>query len=121
MTITLVLPMPPNLANARMHWRTKHRAKVDYWATLDMWQAHKLIPPPPSQPFAKASLRSAMLLGAAMDDDNAMHRHKFALDWLKTRGYIVDDKKKCLTWEGFPSQTVKRGQPYTLTLTLTPL
>jgi len=34
--LVFVVPMPPNLANGRMHYMQKHRIKVGYWALLDM-------------------------------------------------------------------------------------
>ena len=130
--LTFTLPMPPNIANgSHGHWRARHREKVSYWADLDIvaamcrtdgW-AHATdwrIPGPPAEPFARATIASTMHLGAAMDDSNAMRRHKWVEDWLKTRGYIVDDRKKCLTWTGFPEQIVKRDGNYRLVLTLTP-
>ncbi|MDB4893127.1 MAG: hypothetical protein JWL61_4982 [Gemmatimonadetes bacterium] len=125
--LTLVLPMPDNIANgAHGHWRTKHAAKVTYWKALDAIQIHGtigpwIVPSPPRTPFAKATLSSVMHLGGAMDDSNAMRRHKWVEDWLKTRGYIVDDRKKCLTWTGFPEQIVKRDGNHRLVLTLTPI
>lgn len=118
--LTLTLPMPPNLANARMHWRAKHREKRDYWMILDSKLAWKDIPKPPRRPFPNATIASTMYLGAAMDQDNAMARHKWALDWLVSRGYIADDRKKCLTWTGFPEQVIKRDGNYRLVLTLSP-
>jgi hypothetical protein len=101
-------PMPPNLANARMHWRVKNRERQAYLGLLDGLQLAGRLPAPPAAPFARAAIRSAMVVGGAMDDDNAMARHKWALDWLKTRGYIVDDRRTCLRWEDFPAQLVKR-------------
>ena len=119
--LTLTLPMPPNIANgAHGHWQQRHQGKKRYWAVLDSLQLRGAIPPPPHRPFLKASLSSVMHLGGAMDDSNAMRRHKWVEDWLKTRGYIVDDRKKCLTWTGFPEQIVKRDGNYRLVLTLTP-
>ena len=50
-----------------------------------------------------------------------MARAKHALDWLKRRGYIVDDRRTCLTWAAVPTQEISRKKPSTLTLTLTPL
>lgn len=41
------------------------------------------------------------------------------MTWLVKRKYIVDDKAKCLTWEGFPTQTVSRKNEPSITLTLT--
>jgi hypothetical protein len=111
-----VFPMPPNLANGRMHWRVKHKAKTDYWRILDFGQ--RLFPRLPDKPFEKATISVVLRLGHAMDDDNAMARVKWALDWLVTRGYIVDDKRKNLKWEGLPEQIVKRDGCYRLEITL---
>lgn len=38
--LRLVFPMPPNIANSRMHWRVKHRAKCGYWALVDLMHGH---------------------------------------------------------------------------------
>ena len=54
-----------------------------------------------------------------MDDGNALARHKWVEDWLVTRGYIVSDRKSCLTWLGFPEQHVTRKEPPSITVTLT--
>ena len=135
--LTLTLPMPPNIANgSHGHWRARHREKVAYWDALDAvaamsrararaskvpMQRDLVIPDPPPVPYARASIRSTMYLGAAMDDSNAMRRHKWVEDWLVTRGYLADDRKKCLKWETFPEQIIKRDGNYRLVLTLTPL
>lgn len=118
MTLTLVVPMPLNLANSRMHWRKRHREKVAYWDTLDMMRVLKHLPPPPKRPLSKARITSHMVLGAPMDQDNAMSRHKWVCDWLQERGYIADDRAKCLTWTGFPEQRVSRKEPASITITL---
>lgn len=78
-------------------------------------------PWPAETPFAQISVRSCMNLGASMDDDNALARHKWVFDWMKNRAYIVDDKKKCVQWESLPEQVVKRDGNYRITLTLTPI
>lgn len=132
MTITLVVPMPPNISNgSHGHWQARHRQKRAYWTELDLiaqlYRSHILdrtrspyvIPLPPERPFPRATLTSRMYLGNAMDDSNAMRRHKWVEDWLVTRGYLVDDRKKCLTWAGFPEQIVKRDGNYRLVLTIT--
>ena len=120
--LRFVIPMPPNLANARMHWAKKHKERVAYFAKLDELQRYGLLPAPPRVPFPKATIGAVMHLGAAMDEGNAMHRaEKWPCDWLKTRGYIVDDRRSCLRWVGFPQQVVKRGAEYFLELTLTPV
>jgi len=117
--LTITFPMPLNLANARLHWRVKHNAKVAYWETLDNLQTVKRIPAPPKTPWTKVRVASVMVVGAAMDDGNAMNRHKWVEDWLVTRGYLVDDSKKHLTWDGVPTQRISRKEPASITLTLT--
>jgi hypothetical protein len=101
-------PMPENIANTPMHHMVRHRLKTAYWALCDTLQAGGILPPPPVAPWARVAVTSHMTLGNPMDDDNAMARHKPLLDWLKTRGYIVDDRRKCLTWDGLPEQRVSR-------------
>lgn len=119
--IVIRIPMPDNINSnkSRTHWRARDRLRKEYFARLDDWQGAGLIPAPPRTPFVKATIRSLMQLGNLMDDDNAVARHKVALDWLKTRGYIMDDRRKCLKWEAFPDQIVKRNGEYSITLTLT--
>jgi hypothetical protein len=120
--IRLTVPMPPLMTNRTgrqsRHWRAVERAKRRYWAALDERQNCGLIPPPLPRPLDRASLRSVMYLGAPMDDDNAVARHKWILDWLRTRGYVRDDRRKVLTWAAFPDQIIKRGQEYRIELVL---
>lgn len=121
--LTFVVPMPPRLTNRRAegnHWRVVHREKTAYWAALDALQRCGRLPPPPAAPLPQVEVSSSMVLGGAMDDDNAMIRHKWLIDWLRTRGYIVDDRKRRLTWAGFPEQRVTRREAASITLTLTP-
>jgi hypothetical protein len=111
--------MPPNLTNAkRRGWKGTHFGKKKYLAYLDDLQRYGLLPAPPAKRIEKASMSSVMKLGHAMDDDNAMARHKWPLDWLKTRGYVLDDRRACLTWKALPSQVVGRKQEYVIELTL---
>jgi hypothetical protein len=119
--IVIVAPMPEN---AQRHgksnnWRARDQIKKQYFKRLDEMQGVGLIPAPPPRPLEKATVRSIMRLGHEMDEDNALHRHKSLLDWLKTRGYIVDDRRSVLRWETLPEQVVKRDGRYSITLTLT--
>lgn len=123
--VVLAFPMPGNVTNSgagrSRHWRATHREKLAYWRQLDTLQLVGQLPPPPVEPFACVALSSVMYLGHAMDDDNAMARHKPVLDWLRRRGYVANDTKKNLRWTGLPEQRVKRGQAYRIELTITPL
>ena len=114
-------PMPANIANARMHWRVKLNAKNAFYAECDRRQLLNAIPAPRPTPFLVSTAKVTMHLGAEMDDDNAGHRCKWVWDWLKTRGYIVDDKKKNLKLAGYPEQRVKRNQNYRIEVILTEL
>ncbi len=120
MTLTFRFPLPLNLANSRMHFRVKHREKVAYWEMLDLLVLGGILPKKPKNaPWQKASIRSEMVLGAAMDDGNAMNRHKWIEDWLVKRKYLLDDRKKVLTWEAFPIQRISRKNEPSITITLT--
>ncbi|MHB1097817.1 MAG: hypothetical protein ACYC3F_16785 [Gemmatimonadaceae bacterium] len=134
MTLTFVVPMPPNVTNrtrGSTHWRRAHREKAGYWETLDTMCGPKswtvrgakgdvtyMVPSPPKQPWTFATIRSVMHLGGAMDDDNALARHKPLLDWLVKRGFLENDRKKNLAWAGFPEQVVKRDGNYRIEITL---
>jgi hypothetical protein len=121
-SITITVPLPPNLANARMHHMTKHRAMKRYFKQLDARQNGGLIPPPPAQPWPSVVITAEMRLAGRMDDENAKYRcYKWPCDWLKTRGYLVDDKQPYCTMRD-PVQVVKRlpDWQYEITLTLTP-
>lgn len=116
----IVVPMPPNLTNRRSggsHWRTIHREKKAYQATLDALLLARQIPAPPMPTPTAIRLTSTMYLGGRMDHDNAMARHKPLADWLATRGYVTNDRH--VEWTGFPTQIVKRGQDYRIELELT--
>jgi hypothetical protein len=117
--LTLTVPMPPNIANGRGHWRVKENRRRTYFDTLDYLLAAKQLPRPPAQPLARATIRAAMVLGAHMDDDNALARLKWPTDWLVRRGYVADDRRACLTWEGLPAQRVTRKEASAVTFTLT--
>lgn len=122
--IELVLPMPPNATNrasGRSHWRVIHKEKAAYLAACDALQATGQVPPPPAVPFTQAHITSVMYLGGAMDDDNALARHKSAVDWLRTRGYLATDRRTGLRWAALPDQVVKRDGNYRIHLTITPL
>jgi hypothetical protein len=87
------LPLPDNVANGRMHWRAKASRKKAYYALLDIFQGAKgMIPEPPAMPLTKPVAEITMRTARAMDHDNAHARLKWVLDWLQTRGYIVNDR-----------------------------
>jgi hypothetical protein len=85
-----LLPLPENLANARLHWRAKDEARQAYFAACDALQARGDVPAPPPVAFPKVRVGVEMIVGGAMDEDNSVARTKWCWDWLKTRGYIAN-------------------------------
>jgi hypothetical protein len=112
--------MPPPFANrsarSSTHWRVIYREKMRYLETLDLLFAAKQMPAPPALAPHRVQVTSVMYLGARMDVDNAMARHKWALDWLAKQGYVDNDKH--FEWQTFPEQIVKRGAEYRIEFTL---
>lgn len=128
--LVFVVPMPPLITNAggqrSRHWRALEREKAEYWDALDFvalgWTGGPgyRMPPVPATPLERAVVSSHMTLGGAMDDDNAIARHKWLIDWLVGAGYLASDRRTCLRWAALPTQTVTRKTPALLRLTLTP-
>jgi hypothetical protein len=117
--MTLTLPLPINLGNSRLHWRTKDRKRKEYIETCDEWQNASVIPAPPAQPPARVRLYAVITNWALMDDDNAMARVKWSVDWLVTRGYLAGDSRKHIRWVGLPDQIVNRKAAASVTFTIT--
>lgn len=100
----IVLPLPPNRANARWHWRTENKKKSDYY-----WRAlvHGICRSP-VKPYARARITATLYVWNKMDEDNLMARLKWPLDWLVLNRFITDDGPKVLKWTGLPEQVVDR-------------
>ena len=103
----LTLPLPPNRANARWHWRTEKQKKDDYYFLCEcqtVWR-HR-----PDFPLKRARIAVTLYTWSAMDLDNLMARLKWPVDWLVRRGYIADDSPDVLEWE-LPRQEIDRRRP----------
>ena len=104
----LTLPLPPNMANASVHWRTKNRQRKEYLTLCDYlrnprpkWhstRSGKLGPPP------KVQITATLYHTHKSDPDGRMARIKWPVDWLTRNGYIVDDDDEHLVWAGVPTQ-----------------
>lgn len=90
----LALPLPPNLANARMHWRAKDAARKKYFSQCNTLVQLGLLPGGDNP--ERAAVRVLVVSRNAMDYDNATARIKWALDWLRSNGYLRDDNKKAI-------------------------
>lgn len=112
-TVTLTLPMPPNIANARMHWAAKLRHKR-------AWEQRAIVGERGlrgrHRPMQRCRCTAVLVLRQRMDDDNSVARLKWVLDLLKIRGLVVDDKRPHLELTGIPEQ--RQGHPQRVILTL---
>jgi hypothetical protein len=100
------LPLPPNMANARLHWRSKDNLRRVYLSQCNDLITQHLLPRPPAVPLACARLHVTLCVKREHDHDNAVARCKFACDFLQSAGYIESDKPKFLEWAGLPKQIV---------------
>lgn len=108
----LVLPLPPNAANSRRHWRVALKDKKAYWGVLDaMWVARMIPPPTRNLLDGPARISVTYYIWNPMDDDNAMARLKPLIDWLVGAGYLPGDSRKVLKWAGIPEQVIDRKRP----------
>ena len=106
-------PLPVNLANSRLHWRTKHMAKKAWTVRTNNLLLAKLLPSRPPAPWPKAIITAHIATGNTMDFDNMVARCKWAIDWLVTSGYLVNDHPSNLRWSGMPTQEiVRKAQPF---------
>lgn len=113
------LPLPANVANLRVDWRQRNRLRQVYYADCDRLQLAGLVPPPPDAALTAVGVHAHFRVGNRMDPDNMRARCKWALDWLRTRGYIVDDKSQVVR-RFTDSQEIDRKAPG-LEITLQPL
>lgn len=87
------LPLPQQRGNSREHWAAKYKLRKAYWEKCDNSVTLKQNPQAPRLgPWLKASAEIEMRTLQVMDQDNAEARLKDLLDWLQSRGYIVNDK-----------------------------
>lgn len=117
--LTLELPLPPNMANGRGHWRAKNRERRAYLEECTNRYVCRLLPLAPNEPLHPVTISATLYLWAHMDDDNALARIKHAADFCKHVGYIVDDKRPHCRFT-IPEQVIDRANQR-LVLTLTPM
>lgn len=95
--LAITFPIPPNLANGRVHWSKKHK---DH----GIWRARALASEPwlagrrPRRPLpVLITAQTTLVLWQRMDEDNAVARLKWCFDLLVERGWLVDDDPDHLT------------------------
>lgn len=104
----LVLDLPKATGNARMHWRTRYYTRTRFWEAQDNRQRLGLIEPPPNRPMGSVTVLAHFLVSKPNDPDNLTARLKDVMDWLKTRGYIVDDGPSVVKALTVTQETVPR-------------
>lgn len=106
----LVLPLPPNRANAREHWRVTHNKRAAYYAAAQarVWQQTNAVSRGQFQPDAMVRVTATLYVWGRMDDDNAVARLKWALDLLRLMHIIRDDKRPWCRLSGIPEQRIDR-------------
>ncbi|MGA7270148.1 MAG: hypothetical protein WB239_03665 [Acidimicrobiia bacterium] len=115
----LTLPLPPNLLNARMHWRTRHAKTEAYYQQCTLWAVAGKCPRAPLQMPEKAEVRATVYLWSLMDEDGLTGRLKWPIDWMVYQGYLTDDKPKNMSLAK-PAQYIDRKNPR-VELTVTPI
>jgi hypothetical protein len=112
--LVFTLPLPVNLANTSFgHWAMKHRKRKEYWEALDVGVLFK--------PFPRARLDVVMYHTHDTDRDNREARLKWVLDWLTSRGYLVDDADAHLERGEIAVHRCRTIPERRLVLTLTPI
>lgn len=91
----LILPLPPNRANARWHWRQELRLKNDYYLRC------RAAAPPPRDTIEHCRIHATFFLHNLMDHDNLAARMKWPQDYLVREQFIVDDDPGHLEWGDF--------------------
>ena len=114
----LTLPLPPNRANAREHWRVTHRKKKAYYAEAQralMGQRLWVMDMGTGKPRVRAErpctkrmrLTATLYVWAKMDRGNLVARLKWLEDALVNYGLLVDDNEEWLDLQ-MPTQVIDR-------------
>ena len=104
----LTLPLPPNRANAREHWRVTHRKKKEYYEKADLaLYAQAGSRPGIIVPTCRQTLLATFYLWNKMDRGNLTARLKWIEDVLVNYGLLVDDNEKWLDLQ-MPTQVIDR-------------
>ena len=89
------LPLPPNRANARWHWTTERRLKIEYYNKAELMVMLQKLKP---ENLRAANISAKIYAWALSDYDNLYARLKWPLDFLVNMGFIHDDSPQVLKW-----------------------
>lgn len=118
----ITLPLPPNMANGRFHWRVKNNKRKAYFEACDIasiilnrdYVEAVSLP----LPIMRARIKAVVYCGGEMDTDNCLARLKWPVDWLVKRHYLKGDKPSQLEWDWPIKQIVDRKEQYRVEITL---
>ena len=108
-TLELVLPLPPNRGNSRMHWAERHRVQNAYRQRCDIARAQARVPLL-CVPLQRAELAAVLYVWNRYDPDGAVALLKWPVDWLVSVGYLAGDTHDRLLWT-IPEQHIDRSSP----------
>lgn len=105
----LTLPLPPNRANAREHWRVTHRKKVQYYEKARNAILLELVNNVEwtGDCTERMRLDATFHLWKKMDRGNLVARLKWIEDILVKTGLLVDDNEEWLDLQ-MPTQVIDR-------------
>lgn len=86
----LTLPVPLSLANTRLHWAAKVRAKHE-WQARALATEPRLLRDRPAKPLEAVEIVAVFYLVRKRDPDNAAASLKWVLDLLVQLGWLKDD------------------------------
>ena len=120
-SLTIVLPLPPNRANQRVHWRVQRKGEHE-WRARAFVELYRHAGPARYNRNKKQcwSVTATLYVWSTMDDDNAVARLKLVLDLLVGHGLLYNDKRPWCRLSGIPEQVIDR-KSQRVELTLTPL
>lgn len=111
----ITLPLPPNMANSRTHWRVKNKQRKAYFNACEILaetSAKLTAKEWHDEPPARAKAKATIYCGGRMDQDNAIARLKWPVDWMVRAGYLIGDNSDQLEWDWPITQVVKRDGNY---------
>jgi hypothetical protein len=111
--VKITLPLPPNLANSRFHWRVKNNKRKAYFETCDILAAVRGFVKEFAAPMPeRVKIKATIYCGGRMDHDNAIARLKWPVDWMVNNDVLENDSPAHLEWVWPIEQVIGRKQQY---------
>lgn len=94
--VTLILPLCPDRGNSRRHWGLQRRMEAA-WALKAMAWLHNAGMRPPTKPYERFTLHVTVVTKRKSDLDNCTARLKVAIDYLRKKGWLLEDGPDYMT------------------------